>query len=170
MFQNAKMPGSCVPWCGRSFSMSGGGVGCAVQVNSFPYFLSFFPNINIALSSVPLCILFISFTYHSWRRKWQPTPVFLPGESHGQKNLAGYSPQSCKESKMTGVTNTYLSIIRGLQTCKQVHTFCLSRYPTNIQSYSFSRNKSMLNKCKNNEKMKIWTKCLSCMSKHRTYL
>ena len=27
-----------------------------------------------------------------WRRAWQPTPVFLPGESHGQRNLAGYSP------------------------------------------------------------------------------
>ena len=27
-----------------------------------------------------------------WRREWQPTPVFLPGESRGQRNLAGYSP------------------------------------------------------------------------------
>ena len=27
-----------------------------------------------------------------WRRAWQPTPVFLPGESHGQKSLKGYSP------------------------------------------------------------------------------
>jgi len=27
-----------------------------------------------------------------WRRTWQPTPVFLPGESHGQRSLAGYSP------------------------------------------------------------------------------
>jgi len=27
-----------------------------------------------------------------WRRKWQPTPVFLPGESHGQRNLDGYGP------------------------------------------------------------------------------
>ena len=27
-----------------------------------------------------------------WQRKWQPTPVFLPGESHGQRSLAGYSP------------------------------------------------------------------------------
>ena len=27
-----------------------------------------------------------------WRMKWQPTPVFLPGESHGQRSLAGYSP------------------------------------------------------------------------------
>ena len=25
-----------------------------------------------------------------WRRKWQPTPVFLPGESHGRRSLAGY--------------------------------------------------------------------------------
>ena len=31
-----------------------------------------------------------------WRRKWQPTPVFWPGESHGQRSLAGYSPCSCK--------------------------------------------------------------------------
>ena len=28
-----------------------------------------------------------------WRRSWQLTPVFLPGESHGQKSLAGYSPE-----------------------------------------------------------------------------
>ena len=27
-----------------------------------------------------------------WRRKWQPAPVFLPGKSHGQRNLVGYSP------------------------------------------------------------------------------
>ena len=27
-----------------------------------------------------------------WRREWQPTPVFLPGESHGQRSLVGYSP------------------------------------------------------------------------------
>ena len=31
-----------------------------------------------------------------WRRKWQPTPVFLPGVSHGQRSLAGYSPWGCK--------------------------------------------------------------------------
>ena len=37
----------------------------------------------------------------SWRRKWQPTPVFLPGKSHGWWNLAGYSPWSCKELDMT---------------------------------------------------------------------
>ena len=39
-----------------------------------------------------------------WRRAWQPTPVFLPGESHGQRNLAGYSPWSCKKSDTTEAT------------------------------------------------------------------
>ena len=33
-----------------------------------------------------------------WRRAWQPTPVFLPRESHGQRSLAGQSPWSPKES------------------------------------------------------------------------
>ena len=37
----------------------------------------------------------------SWRRKRQPTPVSLPGKSHGQKSLAGYSLQSCQELDMT---------------------------------------------------------------------
>ena len=40
----------------------------------------------------------------SWRRAWQPTPVFLPGESYGQRSLAGYSPWGCKESDITEVT------------------------------------------------------------------
>ena len=32
-----------------------------------------------------------------WRRKWQPTPVFLPGKPHGQRSLAGYSSEDHKE-------------------------------------------------------------------------
>ena len=36
-----------------------------------------------------------------WRKKWQPTPVFLPGKFHGQRSLAGYSPQGRKKSDMT---------------------------------------------------------------------
>ena len=35
-----------------------------------------------------------------WRRKWQPTPVFLPGKFHGQRSLAGYSLWGHKESDM----------------------------------------------------------------------
>ena len=39
-----------------------------------------------------------------WRREWQPTPVFLPGESHGQRRLAGYGPWGRKQLDMTEVT------------------------------------------------------------------
>ena len=39
-----------------------------------------------------------------WRREWQPTTVSLPGESHGQRSLAGYSPWSRKESNTTEYT------------------------------------------------------------------
>ena len=35
-----------------------------------------------------------------WKRKWQPIPVFLPGKSHGQSSLVGYSPWGCKELDM----------------------------------------------------------------------
>jgi len=36
-----------------------------------------------------------------WRRAWQPTPVFLPGESQGQRSLVDYSSWGCKESDTT---------------------------------------------------------------------
>ena len=39
-----------------------------------------------------------------WRRTWQLTPVVLPGESHGQRSLAGYGPWGCKESDRTEAT------------------------------------------------------------------
>ena len=39
-----------------------------------------------------------------WRRAWQPTPVFLPGDSHGQKSPVGYSSLGHKESDTTKVT------------------------------------------------------------------
>ena len=39
-----------------------------------------------------------------WRRKWHPTPVFLPGKSHGQRSLVGYSLWGHKESDTTEVT------------------------------------------------------------------
>ena len=48
-----------------------------------------------------------------WRRKWQPTPVFLPGESLGQRSLVGYNPRGCKESNTTERLST-LSEVREL--------------------------------------------------------
>ena len=43
----------------------------------------------------------------SWRKKWQPTPVFLPGKFHGQRSLVGYSPWSHKELDLTEGLNTH---------------------------------------------------------------
>ena len=52
-----------------------------------------------------------------WRRKWQPTPVFLLGESHGQRSLTGYSPKELGTTEATEHTCTFLKIA----------TYCLIR-------------------------------------------
>ena len=44
-----------------------------------------------------------------WGRARQPTPVLLPGKSHGQRSLAGYNPWGHKEPDMTEQLNTYVS-------------------------------------------------------------
>ena len=44
---------------------------------------------------------FIRGRQFSWRRKWPPTPVLLPGKSHGQRSIVGYSPRGRKESDTT---------------------------------------------------------------------
>ena len=44
-----------------------------------------------------------------WRREWQPTPIFLPREFHGQRSLLGYSPWGCKESDGTEQLTLLLS-------------------------------------------------------------
>ena len=43
-------------------------------------------------------------TFMHWRRKWQPTPVFLPGKSHGWRSLVGCSPWGRTESDTTEAT------------------------------------------------------------------
>ena len=45
-----------------------------------------------------------------WRREWQPTPLFLPGESHGQRNLAGYSPRCLKRGEHNWGTKQQLHL------------------------------------------------------------
>ena len=65
-----------------------------------------------------------------WRRAWQPTPGFLPGESHWQRSLVGYSPWNHTESDTTEWLSTYTprillwSPILGL--CPPTCTFCLN--------------------------------------------
>ena len=66
-----------------------------------------------------------------WRRKWQPTPVLLPRESHGQRSLAGYRTWDCKELdtiEWLTLSNYYLVRIElcitfYCQTYSRQHTF-----------------------------------------------
>ena len=46
-------------------------------------------------------------------QKWQPTPVFLPGKSHGWRGLVGYSPRGRKESDMTELLHITSHHIKG---------------------------------------------------------
>ena len=58
--------------------------------------------LNSLISSSNFLILSLGLSvYNIWRRHWHPTPVLLPGKSHGRRSLVGYSPWGCKESDMT---------------------------------------------------------------------
>ena len=48
------------------------------------------------------------FTFMHWRRQWHPTPVFLPGKSHGQRSLVGSGPWGHKESDTTWWLSTII--------------------------------------------------------------
>ena len=50
------------------------------------------------------------FTFMHWRRKWQATPVFLPGKSHGQRSLIGCSPWDRWGSDMTERLHFHFSL------------------------------------------------------------
>ena len=58
----------------------------------------------------------------SWKRAWQPIPEFLPGESHGQRSLVGYSPRGCKElDKTEWLTHTHV-LIRAQPLCFSIES------------------------------------------------
>ena len=62
---------------------------------------------------------FLSFYSSFWRRRWQPTPVFLPGESHGQRGLMGYSLWGCKELDTTKQLHTHTHTSIWMQSSKE---------------------------------------------------
>ena len=61
----------------------------------------------VAQSVKNICLQYMRLELDPWvgkipcRGKWQPTPVFLPGKSHGQRSLVGCSPWGCEESDTT---------------------------------------------------------------------
>ena len=50
---------------------------------------------------VCVCVCVYIYIVYTLEKKWHPTPVFLPGESHGWRSLVGYSPRGRKESDTT---------------------------------------------------------------------
>ena len=68
-----------------------------------------------------------------WRRKWQPTPVFLSGESQGQRSLADYSPKGYKDSDITK--------------CACTHTLRVKRKPPRCDDVKDNILQSMLSFC-----------------------
>ena len=78
-----------------------------------------------------------------WRRAWQPTPVFLPGKSHGQRSLAGYSPWGCKELDTTEYAHTYMSNV-GLTTAIQQNSLVMTSTWLDADDTCFSLELSVL--------------------------
>ena len=75
-----------------------------------------------------------------WRRKWQPTPLFLPGKFHGERSLAGYSPGGCEESGRTEQLNIHTSytlnenwVIDGLKSLCLISKSSLNKFQIKIQ-------------------------------------
>ena len=67
-----------------------------------------------------------------WRRKWQPTPVFLPEKFHGQSSVVGCSSWSCKESDTTEPAHTH--------THTHTHARTFKRYAEIVHKGSICRN------------------------------
>ena len=81
---------------------------------------------------------------HLWRRARQPTPVFLPGESHGWRSLMGYSPRGCKELDTTEQLHFHFYF----QSCQKVvlERSAWKKSMTNLESVLKSRDITLLTK------------------------
>ena len=86
-----------------------------------------------------------------WQRAWQPTSVFLPGESHGQRSLVGYSPWGCNESDMTeqlSRKHSELGGSSGRQDSKAPGTWSLlemrQRQPSGLSNWVEFREKGIM--------------------------
>ena len=91
-----------------------------------------------------------------WRRKWQPTPVFLPGKSHKQRSLAGYSPWGRKGTEWApgvGVISVFSPLQEGFDL--QVASAFTDNYPPDHITSSLAINER--------PNFSIWTKKTNCL-------
>ena len=113
---------------------------------------------NFGDNFLSIFILINNLCVH-WRRKWQPTPVFLPGESHGQRILVGYNPWGHKELDTTEwlskhvciweicvfwgclvywfLNVSYLKLVEGVFQHVYASVFCLHFSKKDMISFSF---------------------------------
>ena len=75
----------------------------------------------------------------SWRREWLPTPVFLPGESHGQRSLVGYSPWDHKESDRAERLTLSLTLTSETGNCLMPKIHCSSHAKKTRDTSGFFR-------------------------------
>ena len=83
-----------------------------------------------------------------WRRKWQPTPVFLPGKFHGQRNLVGYSSWACKELDMTEWLSTHTG-----KTLRQYYESQNCNYWKQFLYVTWQQTLGLFHICKNSSKV-----------------
>ena len=73
-----------------------------------------------------------------WRRKWQPTPVFMPGKFHGQRNTVGYHPQHRKELDTTEHTHAHTHTHTQSQNKPNCYLFSSEKFLISIKILSLS--------------------------------
>ena len=82
------------------------------QSNHFPLLFFWGGWLGCIIGIKLLCVSFLLILVKLliWRRQWHPTPVLLPGKSHGQRSLVGCSPRGHKESDMTERLHFHFSL------------------------------------------------------------
>ena len=83
----------------------------------------------------------------SWRKKGQPTPIFLPEESHGQRRLAGYSPWGRKSQRRSSDWTTTTRLTISVQLLSRVQLFATQWTTARQASLSITNSQSFLNSC-----------------------
>ena len=101
----------------RPFCCVSGGISLRLWLTSpwWPMFLcelpsAYLPVPTICPSLLPVLKNWLVCITDLWRRQWQPTPVLLPGKSHGRRSLVGFSPWGREESDMTERLLFYFSL------------------------------------------------------------
>ena len=96
------------------------------------------------------------FTFMHWRRKWQPTPVFLPGGSEGQRSQVGFCLWGRTESDTTDATQQqqiFTNILLGSSITKILNT-CHSTWEMRLKKWNWSLKKSWYMLLRNGKKKK----------------